>query len=889
MSDNPFADLLTSFKRSWEKAGKPESLSTQRVKSRPSFWNPFHTWRDEEERILFALYEDVSVAFEASPFVSDELLHETVHQIVVTACLTADISPPRAVLTAAANVTLNLIQDEFFSFVPAQAMDRSTRLSAVEAPKLKRILERKQHFLNDADHIFQIGCRKVTVILSSLLDLLPKSVKTSEDTDDQSIPMCFHVDLIDIIDHPRMAVEGTFSTFFDKDVYDAKLFEELRAQFEHNVAVASGYDPNGPTVSDKQIVMPTEAKGKTPSEIASLYLQETPFEDFFVYPLPLHIPDQARFEHCHILGGTGHGKTQCLQFLLHEDLTRAAGEPLSVVVIDSQGDLIRKISKSTLFDPTDEKSLADRFILIDPSDIEHPPALNLFDAGLERLATYTPHQRELAFNSLVDIYGRFFGALLGAELTARQNTLFRYLARLMLTIEGATIHTLIGLMDDVGPFKGYIEKLDPTARRFFEQEFSRKGFYATRQQIKQRLYAVLSIPTFDRLFSTPKSKVNFFDAFNSGKIILINTAKDLLKTDGTAIFGRFILALIEHAVMERANLAEDKRTPVFLYLDEAQDYFDETVETLLVQSRKYNVGLTLAHQSLAQLSPRLKAVFLGNTTIKLAGGVSDSDARAMAPDMHTTPDVLLSMKKRQDASDFALSIRNLTSHAVRVSVPLGYLEEMPSLEPPQYEALLTLNRERIGYVPSADKSADGASDTFSSGGGQKGSETAHRGLQRRIKAAGQERGFSATLEKPVLDGHGRVDVVLERDGLSIACEVSVTTKVDDERHNIDKCLAASFTHVWVTSPDPTQLTKLREALAPDLSPDARECVSFLSEAELMAALDDLPRSTTSRQAKVLGYTVHTTLVELGPSRSRDRRDRLIAALSSPSGRTDRGT
>jgi DNA helicase HerA-like ATPase len=161
-------------------------------------------------------------------------------------------------------------------------------------------------------------------------------------------------------------------------------------------------------------------------------------------------------------------------------------------------------------------------------------------------------------------------------------------------------------MDDVSPFKAHIQKLDPTARRFFENEFSRTGFNATRQQIKQRLYAVLSIPTFDRLFSAPKSKISFFDAFNSGKIIMINTAKDLLKSDGTAIFGRFILALIEHAVMEWANLAEEKRNPVFLYMDEAQDYFDETVETLLVQSRKYNFGLTLAHQNLAQLSPRIK-------------------------------------------------------------------------------------------------------------------------------------------------------------------------------------------------------------------------------------------------------------------------------------------
>ncbi len=880
MSDNPFADLLGSFKRGWESAGKAENFSTTRVKSRPSFWNPFLTWRDEEERELSALYENVKKAFEASPFSNEEFLHETTNAIVVAAFAEINFVPSDDLLSATSNAVLNLLNNEFFSFVSFEGQNRHQQLEVGKAPKLKRALEHKRRFLNNSDRQFEIGCQKITAVFSALLEFLPESFRRREDNVDQISPFQLHVDLIDVMARPSVAVEGTVTTFFDSELYDNGLFEYVRAQFEHNLLVASGLDPENKAVSLKQIIMPTVAKGKTPSELANTYLIDTPFEEFFSTPLPLTIPDQARFEHCHILGGTGHGKTQCVQFLLVQDLARALSEPISVVVIDSQGDLIRKISSSIFFDPDDDTSLADRFVLIDPTDIEHPPALNLFDAGLERMESYTPRQKELAFNSLVDIYGRFFGALLGAELTARQSTLFRYLARLMLTVEGATIHTLIELMDDVSPFMAHIQKLDPTARRFFENEFSRTGFKATRQQIKQRLYAVLSIPTFDRLFSAPKSKISFFDAFNSGKIIMIYTAKDLLKSDGTAIFGRFILALIEHAVMERANLVEEKRNPVFLYMDEAQDYFDDTVETLLVQSRKYNFGLTLAHQNLAQLSPRLKAIFMGNTTTKLAGGISDADARALAPDMHTSPDFLMSMKKHQDVSDFALSIRNLTTHAVKVEVPLGFLEDVNPLEPQQYEALLALNRDRVAYTPQAVKAMQDVPAAMQSASGSQEAETEHRDLQKRIKAAAQERGFSATIEKQVLEGKGRVDVALERDGLQIACEVSVTTKVEHERHNIEKCRAAGFIHIWVTSPNAAQLQKLSNALEPTLSPAERECVSFLSESELMAALDDLPRNTSTSQTKVLGYTVSTVRMELSEGQTQGRRERLIAALSS---------
>src|SRR5207237_504269 len=38
----------------------------------------------------------------------------------------------------------------------------------------------------------------------------------------------------------------------------------------------------------------------------------------------------------------------------------------------------------------------------------------------------------------------------------------------------------------------------------------------------------------------------------------------------------------------------------------------------------------------------------------------------------------------------------------------------------------------------------------------------HKYLQALIKRSAEDRGFRATIEKPVLDGHGHVDVLLER-------------------------------------------------------------------------------------------------------------------------------
>src|SRR4051794_41310925 len=104
---------------------------------------------------------------------------------------------------------------------------------------------------------------------------------------------------------------------------------------------------------------------------------------------------------------------------------------------------------------------------------------------------------------------------------------------------------------------------------------------------------------------------------NRGSLILINTAKDLLKQDGCEILGRFFLALIAQATQERAALPEERRRATFLYIDEAQDYFDEGMEQLLNQARKYRVGLILARQNLGQFEPRLQAAVMASTAIKL--------------------------------------------------------------------------------------------------------------------------------------------------------------------------------------------------------------------------------------------------------------------------------
>jgi Type IV secretion-system coupling protein DNA-binding domain len=501
--------------------------------------------------------------------------------------------------------------------------------------------------------------------------------------------------LVSLLPDPAAAIEGIISAVLCEPP-NASPLPRLYQQFEWNVLTASGINPAG-KASTKPPVLPTKAKDKSPHTLVEEYIVNTPLRAYFETLVPFAIPLSARFEHTHIIGGSGHGKTQLLQSLILRDIEQLPDGRGSIVVLDSQGDMIK-----TILGLAELTTVSDRVVLIDPNDIEYPPCLNLFDFGLERLTRYNPVEREKLINGAIALYEYMFGALLGADLTQRQGVIFRYLARLLMVVPGATIHTLREFMEEPEKARAHLSKLDPVSKVFFETQFFSPVYNDTRQQILTRLWGVISNSVLARMFSHTRNAVDLFAALNRGSLILINTAKDLLKQDGCEILGRFFIALLVQAVQERAAIPEDKRRSTFVYIDEAQDYFDEGIENLLNQARKYKVGLVLAHQNLGQFDTRLSAAVMASTAIKIAGGVSAKDASTLSREMRCETDFLLGMRKHQRATDFACFIRNVTPQPVQLTVPFGQMEGRARMSQEQLLALLTQNRQRYAAEGSSD-------------------------------------------------------------------------------------------------------------------------------------------------------------------------------------------
>lgn len=406
---------------------------------------------------------------------------------------------------------------------------------------------------------------------------------------------------------------------FIKDV--PRAVETIIDEFSKVEGLRPIYDRLEEALLEKNAVYPTAYKA---DDVVEVYLGRTPLEDLFDIEVGFGIPFETRFSHTHIIGGTGSGKTTLIESMIAEDIR--AGN--NVILIDGQGDIIQRVLAVAPLE---------RVIHIDPSDVEYPLALNLFDVGQERFAAYSPLEREKAINRIVSLFNFVFNSF-ASDLTSKQDTLFSYLTILLLEIPNASVTTMLDILDTDGiePYRQYLRALSPATQRFFDTDFNGPEFTTTKREVRRRVLGLMKIPTFERIFSHTKSKLSMYDVMNGdGNIILINTAKDLLQAQGHSLFGRMFIAMIMQATQERASTSQRKAT--FLYLDECYEYLDENVETLLETARKYRVGCILAHQYFgAQISASGRASINASTAIKFAGMVSGDDVSTMAKHLHTS-------------------------------------------------------------------------------------------------------------------------------------------------------------------------------------------------------------------------------------------------------------
>ncbi len=87
------------------------------------------------------------------------------------------------------------------------------------------------------------------------------------------------------------------------------------------------------------------------------------------------------------------------------------------------------------------------------------------------------------------------------------------------------------------------------------------------------------------------------------------------------------------AALKRSRIPEEKRIPFFIYLDEFHSFTTGSFTSILSESRKYKLALTLAHQYLAQMHPEIRTAVFGNCGSLVCFRVGAEDAADLAQEL----------------------------------------------------------------------------------------------------------------------------------------------------------------------------------------------------------------------------------------------------------------
>lgn len=324
----------------------------------------------------------------------------------------------------------------------------------------------------------------------------------------------------------------------------------------------------------------------------------------------------------HVLGPTGTGKSTLLLNLICQDM--AAGR--SVIVVEPKGDLIQDVLARIPANRLND------IVLIDPTD---PEAV----VGINPLAA-SGQSSELVADQLLGAFHHQYAASWGPRTS---DILYASLLSLART-PGMTLAALPLLLSDPSFRRRVVGSLDePVVLQPFWQAFdawSDAERTAAIAPVMNKIRPLLVRPSLRAVLGQTAPRFELRQVFTERKILLVNLAKGLMGPEAAGLLGSIIISQLWQTALERSVISAERRHPVFVYVDEFQDYLSLPTDLAdaLAQARGLGVGLTLAHQHLGQLSPQMRSAVLANARSRVVFQLAAEDAKVFATDTALAPE-----------------------------------------------------------------------------------------------------------------------------------------------------------------------------------------------------------------------------------------------------------
>jgi hypothetical protein len=332
--------------------------------------------------------------------------------------------------------------------------------------------------------------------------------------------------------------------------------------------------------------------------------------------LPHHIfgiYQQDRMQHFYILGKTGTGKSTLLSTLFMEDVVAGRG----CVLLDPHGDLASAIARRI---PQDQKH---RLVYVDPNTSNN-------SLGYNPLKRVPKSLIPLAVSGLLDTFRQHFGE---KAWGSRMEHIFRNVLYALLEYQEASLPDILRMLSEKEYRASVLKKVNnPQVIYFWTVEFTKlwgNSLHEAIAPIQSKVGAFLTDPKLRAFLVDFTEPLSMRYAMDNSQIVIVNLARGILGTDTSNLLGSLLTQTITLAALSRQGIAENKRIPCHLYLDEFEHFLTPSTATMLSEIRKVNLSVTLANQYIHQLPKGLQAAVLGNVGSIVTFRTGPEDARLM--------------------------------------------------------------------------------------------------------------------------------------------------------------------------------------------------------------------------------------------------------------------
>lgn len=351
--------------------------------------------------------------------------------------------------------------------------------------------------------------------------------------------------------------------------------------------------------------------------------------------IPFGIKAKDRDRHMYVIGKTGMGKSTLLLNMAIQDIRNGEG----LAFLDPHG-----LTVETLLDFIPEDRIKD-VVYFAPFDLEHPIAFNVMeDVGYDK--------RHLVVSGLMSTFKKIWEDAWSARMEyILTNTLLA-----LLEYPGATLLGVNRMYTDKDYRKKVIDNVkDPVVKDFWMKEFANYGDRYTQEAtpaIQNKVGQFTGNPLIRNVIGQPKSSFDLRKMMDEKKILIMNLSKGLIGETNMRLLGSMLTTRIFLGAMSRAGVPGNElaRLPHFyFYVDEFQNFANETFAEILSESRKYKLNLILTNQYIEQMEEAVRDAVFGNvgTTVAFRVGPFDAETLETVFLPRFTKEDLGSLDKRQ--------------------------------------------------------------------------------------------------------------------------------------------------------------------------------------------------------------------------------------------------